>query len=222
MQSQDGIVLNYYGPSTFTVFLPSGQRLVVQQETEYPRQGRIDIRLRPERTTAFCLRLRIPAWSRQTRVTVNGALVAGGEPGQYLAVSRGWQPGDRVSLELDMALRQWRGEREAAGRASLFRGPLLLAYDRRFNEMDPDDLQAPDLAVEPEIVAWTRWWPAPWVLLRFQDIAGRNLYLCDFATAGAAGTPYRTWLPQVEDNDSQRCGQAGLPVQGTKGNPLRL
>ena len=34
-----------------------------------------------------------------------------------------------------------------------------------------------------------------WILLRLNAADGRTIFLCDFATAGAAGTNYRTWLP---------------------------
>lgn len=197
MGSRQGTVLNYYGPSTFTLSLPDGQRLVLRQQTEYPRRGTIGITVEPERDTVFALSLRIPAWSRQTRVEVDGQMVAGVEPGRYLTLARKWQPGDKIDLTLDLSLRRWQGEREAASKASLYYGPLLLAYDRRFNDIDPEELQAPDPAVAPELVEYKGWGPAPWILLRFRDVAGRDLFLCDFALAGAAGTPYRTWLPYV-------------------------
>jgi uncharacterized protein len=198
MRDKDGLVLNYYGPSTFTLSLPGGQRVTLVQQTEYPLKGQVDITIQPEQATVFPLSLRIPAWSHRTSVSINGEPVADIIPGEYLLLKREWKPGDHIRMELDMSLRQWRGEREAEGKASFYRGPLLLAYDRRFNQIDPDDLQAPDSAAEPEITAWTGPAPAPWLLLRWRDVAQRELYLCDFATAGAAGTPYRTWLPHPQ------------------------
>ena len=85
----------------------------------------------------------------------------------------------------------WRGEQECSNKVSLFRGPVLLTYDRRFNAMDPADLprlDAADLrgklvAVEGTIVA-----------LDFAAGDGSALRLCDFASAGEGGSPYRSWL----------------------------
>ena len=48
---------------------------------------------------------------------------------------------------------------------------------------------------------WNRWkapWclqPAPVVLFKADFGGGKELYLCDFATAGMAGTEYITWIP---------------------------
>ena len=46
------------------------------------------------------------------------------EAGSYLTVSRAWRPGDRIALALDVSTHFWSGERECAGRASAYRGPL--------------------------------------------------------------------------------------------------
>ena len=70
-----------------------------------------------------------------------------------------------------MALRTWIGEREAAGKVSLYRGPLLLAYDRRFNALDPDDLPA----LDPDRLDADRdaWWPVAGALAA-AEVAGRR------------------------------------------------
>jgi len=196
MQSAEGPVLNYYGPSAFTVALSSGQLLRLMQTTEYPIQGQVNLALDLEKPERFALRVRIPAWSKETRAWLNGRPLEGIAPGSYLRLEREWRKGDALRLEMDMSMRIWRGEREAAGKASFYHGPLLLAYDRRFNAMDPDDLPAIDLErLGAEFVPWRGGWPEPWLLVRLPTKDGRGIILCDFATAGAAGTPYRTWLP---------------------------
>jgi hypothetical protein len=196
MQGEGGLTVNYYGPGSVTVDLPSGRTLRLVQETDYPRDGRVVIRLGLDAAVRFALRLRIPGWSRATSCRVNGAPVAGVIPGSYLVLDRVWSDGERIILDFDMGLRAWVGEREAAGKVSLYYGPLLLAWDRRFNDMAPSALPAVDLArLAPALVPWAGPWPSPWLLLELPAADGRILRLCDFATAGAAGTPYVTWLP---------------------------
>ena len=51
-----------------------------------------------------------------------------------------------IALELDLTPHVWAGERECAGRASLFRGPILLTYDPRFNPGRPVDPAPLDLS----------------------------------------------------------------------------
>jgi len=196
MSTREGeITLNYYGSGAIAVPLDGEHAVRLIQHTEYPVQGHVSITLELARPQRFALRLRIPAWSRQTRCAVNGAPVAGIVAGSYLRLERDWWDGDRIALNLDFTPRIWLGEREAAGKASVYRGPLLLAYDRRYNPYAPDDCPAVDLAhLEGELSQWHGGYPAPWLLYRLTAADGRTLTLCDFATAGMAGGPYRTWL----------------------------
>jgi uncharacterized protein len=194
MEAADGITLNYYGSAGFTLPLPSGRQLHLEQTTDYPRSGQIRLAVSPEAPERFVLRLRIPHWSAQTDLRVNGELQRP-EPGRYLALDRLWQPGDTIDLTLDMRLRAWAGERECEGKVSLYHGPLLLAYDPRFGRHDPRLLPAIDLLrLHTEELAWNRA-PLPLLLVKVPAADGQELVLCDFATAGAAGTCYVSWLP---------------------------
>ena len=37
-------------------------------------------------------------------------------------------------------------------------------------------------------------WLPPWMLLQLKAADGEVVHLCDYGSAGEAGTPYRTWL----------------------------
>lgn len=196
LRSERGLALNYYGPGTITVPCEGGL-LTLRQETDYPRDGRIEIAIDAEGSAAeLALGLRVPAWSQQTGLARNGSVLAQPAPGAYAWLEGPLRSGDRITLEMDLRPRFWVGEREAAGKTSIYRGPLLLAYDRWLNTMDPDDL--PALALEQVTLTRTSLAPAvvePWLALETYAADGTRLVLCDFASAGAAGTPYRTWLP---------------------------
>jgi DUF1680 family protein len=195
MHANDGLVLNYYGPSSIVVQLPDGPRVQLVQQTDYPQDGTVRLFVNPDAPATFALRLRIPGWSAKARATVNGVALRP-KAGTYLEIAREWRNGDVVTLDFDMALHTWIGEREAEGKVSLYRGPLLLAYDPRFNAMDPDDVPAVNLAtLDPTLLAWSGPYPKPWLLCKLTAADGRELVLCDFANAGQSGTPYRSWLP---------------------------
>jgi hypothetical protein len=96
---------------------------------------------------------------------------------------------------------------------SLYRGPLLLTYDRRFNDCDPDDIPVLDLKdLQLRRMEWKGPMPAPELLVRCVGPRGLEVRLCDFASAGEGGSPYRTWL---------RVRNAGRARPFTRANPLR-
>ena len=214
MSAADGLALNYYGPSTFAAGLPSGRKVTLVQETDYPAGGVVRLTVTPEAPESFALRLRIPGWSRGTKLVVNGVKEASPEAGHYLILKREWRPGDRLELTLDMSLRAWAGEPAAWGKACLYHGPVLLAYDPRFDVYGPDSLPAFDV---PALTAGAkRPEPVPGrdvlLLMRVPAAGGKTVELCDFASAGMAGNRYVSWLPAV----------GAKPVPFSRENPLRL
>ncbi|MBA4104841.1 MAG: hypothetical protein C0485_03705 [Pirellula sp.] len=127
MRDVTGLALNWYGPSTFETTVKETP-VTLTQTTDYPRDGRIELAVEPRSPVAFNFKLRIPHWSAKTKVTVNGEAVAA-TPGTYLSLDREWKSGDRVTIEIDMSARYWAGERECAGKTSVYRGPVLLVAE---------------------------------------------------------------------------------------------
>jgi DUF1680 family protein len=195
MVDDEGIVVNYYGPMEAALRLPDGSDVKLIQKTEYPVDGFINLILTPQREREFNLRLRIPQWSENTIVRANGVAVESVQAGSYLSIDREWNPNDAVEIQLDMSLRFEAGERACAGRVSIYRGPILLAYDQHFNAMDPDDVPALDVTrLDAEQIEGEGQF-RPIIMLEVKATDGSLIHLCDFATAGAYGTHYRSWLP---------------------------
>jgi uncharacterized protein len=192
--SGKGLVLNYYGPSTLRAPTPGGQEVSIEQKTEYPKDGDIKIGVRLTRPEKFELRLRVPSWSARTRVVVNGAAQAA-RAGTYLVLDREWTSGDRIEISFDMSFHFWAGEREQDAKTSVYRGPLLLAFDALDNEADIDKIPELDGAHMQGTAESTERLFKPWVLLKFAGTNAPSIRLRDFATAGSYGTPYKTWLP---------------------------
>jgi uncharacterized protein len=201
MSSGNDVIVNWYGSSTVRTRLRSGIELTLKQVTNYPLDYRIRIEVAPEKSADFVLKLRIPHWSKVSRVILipaglrtNGPEFGNVNPGNYFDLSRRWTRGDVVELYLDPSLHYWAGEGEYAGKTSIFRGPLLLTYDRRFNDMDPDQIPPLNATLfAPKIIQSTHWMP-PMLLTEFPAADGRAVRLCDFASAGVGGSPYRSWL----------------------------
>jgi len=234
MKDRQGLVLNYYGPSTMTTRLRPGLSVTLVQETEYPLDGTIRISVKPSKPAEFTLKLRVPYWSRKPRILLNGKRLPAVKAGRYLEIERRWNARDKIRIALDMSYHLWRGERECKGTASLYRGPILLAYDHRYNlenakkgslqtrvtpysekwnpltgSLDMPVIDATNM--QPRRVRWSEWLP-PLLLLELKAANGKTVRLCDFGSAGEAGTPYRSWLAV------KHCPKA---TAFSKENPLR-
>lgn len=187
-----GLVLNWYGPGKLAAKLKDGAEVRFTTETDYPRSGRIQIKIDLDHPARFPLSLRIPQWSAQTRLQVGGETIADVKPATYHVVDREWKPGDVLTLDLDMTPHVWVGEKASEGRASVYVGPVLLTYDASVNNNGPDDpepIDARSLRIKPATDH-----SSSITLVEATTASGKTVTLRDFATAGEDGSRYRSWL----------------------------
>ena len=203
MRADGALVVNHYGSMTAKTTLADGTPVELAVTGDYPvgEVARLSIRLPEPRP--LTLRLRIPSWSAATSVAVNGKEADGVGPGTYLDLARVWKSGDSVTVRLDTRLRYAAGDLEQAGRASVYRGPLLLAWDPRFDPSKESALPTVDVAklaeakraAIDETAAKAAGKHRPWLLVDVPAQGARRVRLCDFASAGATGGIYHAWLP---------------------------
>ncbi len=207
MQTEKGLAVNYYGPMTAKVCLKDGQPVTVAQETQYPLDGHIRLSVSPKEAAQFELKLRIPAWAVQASVRLPDSKTIVGQPGSYASIEREWKPGDSVEIELDMPLRAIAGDGPMFGRMSVYRGPLLLAFDALENDFDEGALpRLPPALLEKAQVSFPKGDEAgrrigrfsPWLHVDLPLADGRRLRLVDFASGGSLGSRYASWLPAEE------------------------
>ncbi len=206
----NAVTVNYYGAGTAAVHTPSGGKLLLTQETQYPRDGAVKLTLESDKEEEFTLRLRIPAWAKNSTVSVNGSPVDCAA-GTYCEITRAWKSGDEISLSVDMAVHFWAGEETRSDYAAIYYGPVLLAYDERFNDSRPAaELKAfSPRSLSLEVIENTSVpsAPEPILLLRMTLADGSRVVLCDFATAGQAGTNYISWLPVADASVLQKSNE---------------
>src|SRR5215831_13467091 len=101
--SGDGIYVHLFHNSELNWRLENGNAVKIVQRTEYPWKGEVEIQVNPSPAGEFTVHLRVPGWSRSASVAVNGKVMTGVVPGQYLAIRRAWSAGDLIRMELDMA-----------------------------------------------------------------------------------------------------------------------
>ena len=195
MECDNGFAFNYYGPVAYDLMTEMKRPLHIELETDYPQSGRIHFRINAFRPERFTLKFRIPQWSAKTRYEINNIDAGFTAPGTYLAIDRTWSAGDSVTLELDFTLHLLTGENECAGKTSVYRGPILLAFDSSLNPDWPSDavpeFDAAAMAGTP-VRNGSR--TEPDLLMEFDDRNGRKVRLCDFRSAGMTGARYRSWF----------------------------
>jgi len=205
--SGNALFVNLYTQMEATIQLASKNKVVLKQTTTYPVTDQIDISINPDKPETFELNLRIPAWSTQSVVTVNGSRITDITAGTYLKISREWKKGDLISFKADLS-----GQLVVLnGYQAILRGPVLLARDSRFNDGFVDEtavIRTKDNLVEllPSNEKPANVWmsfTAPLILgtdLEGEFSKPKQIHFCDFASAGNTWDPkdrYRVWIKQT-------------------------
>ncbi len=202
----NSINLNYYGDMTATADL-DGNTVRISQTSDYPATDKTQITVDPAKEKEFSLNLRMPLWSTDTKVTVNGEPVAKPCPGSYLTLNRKWKKGDKIEIAFDMPVKVT----EQNNMQAITRGPLVFARDSRFGDGFVDE--AAVVASENGIVEDARIVSPDgsfaWQTIEIPVTVGANLEgtdadrhvkFCDFASAGnswATDVRYRVWIPKT-------------------------
>lgn len=215
MTSPAGVTLNLYGMMNSSVKTPQGQTLDLAMETEYPVQGTISTTLTLPESEKFAVSLRIPEWSKETKVKVNGEPYDGYLiPGTYASIERQWSAGDKIDIELDMRARVVEAP-SGVGDAAIVRGPIVLAFDSRLIPRRDGVTEPPmyryefmgdeEGYIDVELVEQT---DVPEIWMTFDvpckdEAGGKHLMrMCDYVSAGNSwkeGNIFRVWTQQPFD-----------------------
>lgn len=147
MSSTEGPVINLYTEGNWKYKLPDGGDLTLIQKTDYPVGEKVGIEISQKKSSRYSIRLRIPAWSQHTVITVNGENIVC-KPGTYMNIQREWKNGDKINLAFDLRGRVI----TAPGNANylaVMRGPIVLALDNRY--VKPQNI---NLWLQPRNTIW--------------------------------------------------------------------
>ncbi|MBZ9979331.1 glycoside hydrolase family 127 protein [Mesorhizobium sp. BR-1-1-10] len=136
--ADDALAVHLYGDSTAR-FDIAGTPVTLTQASRYPWDGAVEITVEPQAPVEFTLHLRVPAWSGNAGLAVNGETVDLEDltSDGYAAIRRRWQKGDRVRLDLEMPIERLYANpevRQDAGRVALSRGPLIYCVEATDND----------------------------------------------------------------------------------------
>ncbi|WP_282160575.1 glycoside hydrolase family 127 protein [Ulvibacterium marinum] len=141
-KSENGIAVNLYGGNTLETTLLDGSEIKLSQKSDYPWDGAVQITIEESKSEPFEMLLRIPAWAKGSKVTINGQPVENIVAGSFARIERKWSVGDVVSLEMPMEVKFIEGHpriEEVRNQVAIKRGPIVYC------------LESPDLPKETTI-----------------------------------------------------------------------
>jgi hypothetical protein len=164
VKSKDAIYVNLFIGGTIDVPRVAGTDVQMVQKTDYPWSGTVSITVNPRQAKEFSVCVRVPNRTASQLYTpvpeisglkslaVNGKALTPKIESGYAVITRRWEAGDRIDLELPMAVQRVKADERVAadrGRVALRYGPLIYNVERA----DQPDL---DLALGPEPLT-TEW-----------------------------------------------------------------
>ena len=198
MTSEEGPIVNLYNAGEVNMNTRT-QPLQLTIDTDFPQTGHVVINVNPEKAENFTMKLRIPSWSQNTALSVNGEKVEA-TPGTYAELNRKWNPGDRIEIDFDMTCRVINAplgsNRAGDNFQAVIRGPIVLARDEN---IDPNfDQPVAIQADENGVVAITPVQPTlPSTKMEFLvPTSEGDIHMVDYASVdGWNGSKICTWLP---------------------------
>ncbi len=143
----NGIYVNLYVDSKAFVLLDN-TRVDIRQETEYPWEGQIKIKINPDQEANFAVNLRVPSWSKKIMVKVNSDELTDLDMYRgYVSIDRRWNKGDIIEILIPMSIRKEIAHpavENNLGRLALMRGPIVYCAEGVDNGGDVFDLIIPD------------------------------------------------------------------------------
>jgi hypothetical protein len=127
--------------------------IAVSQQTRYPWDGQVDIKIEKSKSTKFNLKVRVPGWAQNQPVPsdlyhftdnnsetidlkINGKTEKISIEKGYIALNRKWKEGDVISLNLPMPVRKVAAAEAVtndSGKLAYQRGPLVYCFEDKDN-----------------------------------------------------------------------------------------
>ena len=141
------IAVHLYGGNSAEMKV-AGQTVRLRQDTGYPWDGDIRLAIGLDGPFRLTLKLRVPGWCRQARLSVNGQAVdiAASLDKGYVALTRDWADGDEIRLTLDMPVERLYAHpavSEDAARVAFQRGPIVYCVEEVDIGTEPQRLRIP-------------------------------------------------------------------------------
>ncbi|WP_444092476.1 glycoside hydrolase family 127 protein [Bacteroides sp.] len=207
----DNIYVNLFIGSEVRIPIDKNNSVRLKQLTSYPWHGAVSIQVNPDKAGTFSIKVRIPGWAQGTenpyglyqsnlkapvKLKVNQKDILLRIVDGYAEISREWEKGDHIELELPMQPRLITASeavKDLRGQVALASGPVIYCFE------DADNPELPTLTLQPQ---------TPLELSHDNDLLhGVNIIKCQskipakaipyYAVANRKEShSYKVWIPQ--------------------------
>lgn len=146
--SKEGLYVNLYGSNQLKTKSLNGEEIEIEQQTNYPWDGKITLKIVKAPKDLQNFFLRIPGWSQNAEVSVNNAKITDKiVSGTYLKLNQKWKKGDVIELNLPMPVELMEANplvEEVKNQVAVKRGPLVYCLE---SDQLPSKVSVNDVAL---------------------------------------------------------------------------
>ncbi len=123
----NGVAAIFYSSSETKIKVGNGDSIILKETTNYPFEEEVTFIINSSKEILFPFYLRIPSWSNNVAVSVNGKdFPVKSANGHFIKINRKWKGGDLIKLKLPMQLARHSWEKNKNS-VSINYGPLTFS-----------------------------------------------------------------------------------------------
>ena len=121
--NDNGLAAVAYSPCTVKAKVGKGKEVTINEETNYPFDGKIKFRIITQKPVRFILYLRVPGWAENATIRYKDKTVEG-KGGSNVRLYARWDPDEEITMEIPVKIRV---ETRYNNSLSVLRGPLYFS-----------------------------------------------------------------------------------------------
>lgn len=131
--SEAGLHVNLYGSNHLKTETLNGDKLEIEQKTNYPWEGHVALNIKKAPKKEFSIFVRIPGWSEGATIKINGEAYTGKmASGSYVELNRKWKKGDIIEIDMPMPVKLMQANplvEETKSQVAVKRGPIVYCLE---------------------------------------------------------------------------------------------
>ncbi len=121
--NDNGLAITAYGPSVVRAKVANSKEVIINEETNYPFNGAVTLKISTAETVKFPIEIRVPGWADSVTISFRGKTIIAKGPLNY-RMNEKWKDGDQILINIPMEIRT---EKRYNNSLSVLRGPLYFA-----------------------------------------------------------------------------------------------